>query len=351
MADYKSILTDLKAKKYKPVYFLMGDEPFYIDKISDYIEQHVLDDAGKEFNQTILYGQDVDLARIVGEAKRFPMMSEHTVIIIKEAQHLKELGKKGDDDSDAPKEKQKTKSVLELYLENPQPTTILVFCYKYKTIDKRTSLAKTLDKKAEVFESKKMYDDKIPDWIMNQVKEQKMSISVQAALLLAEYLGNDLSKIYGELEKLQINVKQGTEINVDHIQTYIGISKDYNVFELQHALARRDVLKANRIINYFAANPKDNPVVVTISTLFGYFSKLLMYYCLADKSAANVARELKINPYFVKDYAAAANNYGGGKLLNIITALRQADLQSKGVGTVTTDQSQIMKELIYKILH
>lgn len=344
--DFNTIISDLKKKTYRPVYFLMGDEPYFIDIISDHIEQHVLDDSEKEFNQSVLYGRDVSISEIIGAAKRFPMMSEYQVVIVKEAQDIKDLIKKEKEDK---KDKEKQRSPFELYLENPLPSTILVFCYKYKSIDKRTSVAKLIDKNAVLFESKKLYDNQVPDWINNYLKAKNYTINQRAAGLLAEYLGTSLSKITNELDKLIINLPPNSEISAEHIQTNIGISKDYNVFELHGAIGKKEVLKANRIINYFAANPKDNPMVMTVSSLYGYFCKILTYHFLADKKMA--AGALGVNPYFVKEYELASKNYNVTKLKSIFSFLREYDLKSKGVDGGSATEGELLKELIFKILH
>lgn len=342
--DFNSIMSDLKKKVYRPVYFLMGDEPYFIDMISDHIEQHVLDESEKEFNQTVLYGRDVSTADIIGAAKRFPMMSEYQVVIVKEAQDIKDLVKKEKEDK-----KEKTKSLFELYLENPLPSTILVFCYKYKSIDKRTAVAKLIDKNAVLFESKKLYDNQVPDWINNYLKVKGFTINQRAAGLLSEYLGTGLSKITNELDKLIINLPPKAEITSEHIQTNIGISKDYNVFELQTCIGKKEVLKVNRIINYFAANPKDTPMVVTVNSLYGYFCKILALHFLEDKKTA--ASALGVHPFFVKDYEMAAKNYSVGKLKAIFGYLRDYDLKSKGVDSGSATEGELLKEMIFKILH
>lgn len=345
MKDFNQILSDLKAKKYEPVYFLMGDEPYFIDMISDYIETNVLDETEKEFNQSVLYGRDSSVNDLLASAKRFPMMSEKQVVILKEAQEMKDLL---DTKSEG---KDKAPSPFAAYIENPQTSTILVICYKYKTIDKRTSLAKLIDKKAVLFESKKLYDNQVADWIFNYLKSKDYTINQRAAGLLAEYLGTSLSKITNELDKLIINLPPKSEITAEHIQTNIGISKDYNVFELQNALGKKEVLKANRIINYFAANPKDNPFVVTISSLYSFFCKLLVYHFLPDKSKSAAASALGINPFFVGDYERAAKNFSPEKLKRIFSYLRDYDLKSKGVDRGSATEGELLKEMVFKILH
>jgi DNA polymerase-3 subunit delta len=357
MKEVTQILTDLKRKIFKPVYFLSGEEAYYIDLISDYIEKNVLDESEQEFNQTILYGKDADMNTIISAAKRFPMMSEFQVVIVKEAQNLKELGKTtgGDDDDDVVETKSKkgasTPNALVGYLQQPQPSTILVFCYKYKTIDKRSVVYKSLQKNHVFLETKKMYDNQIPEWITSFVQEKKFKIGPKASFLLAEFLGNDLSKITNEVEKLFINLKEGEEITADAVQDNIGISKEFNVFELQDALAKKDILKANRIINYFSSNEKEHPAVMTLSTLYGYFSKILVYHFAPDKSKFAVAQTLGVNPFFVDGYVKAAQNYNTAKLKAVFGYLKEYDLKTKGVDNSGVNNGELMKELIFKILH
>ena len=355
MADFNDIMLDLKRKLYKPVYFLHGEESYFIDELSNYIEQNVLDETEKGFNQTILYGRDTDLSSIIGLAKGFPMMGERQVVIVKEAQTLKELSKSTGEGSDEVKEKKsssdKTPNPLIAYLENPQPLTILVFCFKYKKLDARSALSKVVAKKAVLFESKKLYDNKIPDWINSYLKDKKYSINPKAAILLAEYLGNDLSKIANEVGKLCINLPANSEINVDHIQQNIGISKDFNVFELQDALGKKDVLRTNQIVQYFAANPKENPLVMTNASLFNYFQKILLYHFVPDKSRGSVASALGMNPFFVEGYERTARNYNTAKLKYIFGYLHECDARSKGVDNVSVEDGDLLKEMVFKILH
>jgi DNA polymerase-3 subunit delta len=353
MADFNEIMLDLKRKMYKPVYFLHGEEPYFIDEICNYIEHHVLDETEKGFNQTVLYGRDTDLSSIVGLAKGFPMMGERQVVIVKEAQTLKDFAKKDAEEGSSTKNKKggSDKNPLAAYLENPQPATVLVFCHKYKKLDARSSLSKTIAKQAVLFESKKLYDNKIPDWIVSYLKDKKYSINPRAAALLSEYLGNDLSKIVNELGKLFISLPEGSEITIDHIQDNIGLSKDFNVFELQDALGKKDVLKANRIVQYFAANPKDNPLIMTNASLYGYFQKILLYHFVPDKSRASVASALGVNPFFVQGYESAARNYNTAKLKSVFSYLRECDLRSKGIDNASTEDGELLKEMVFKILH
>ncbi|MGG5486560.1 DNA polymerase III subunit delta [Gaetbulibacter sp. PBL-D1] len=334
MDEVKELVSDIRKGHIKPVYFLMGEEPYYIDKLSEFIEDNILSEEEKGFNQMVLYGRDVSVEDIIANAKRFPMMAEHQVVIVKEAQDLS-----------------RTIDKLEAYVANPQPTTILVVNYKYKKIDKRKSLYKAIKKNGVVFESKKLYDNQVPDWIRRVLSGQSYSITPKAALMLAEFLGTDLSKINNELEKLKIVLPEGTEITPEHIEQNIGISKDYNNFELHKAIGDRDTKKAFKIIKYFGENPKDNPMVVTVSLLHSYFSKLLQLHGLNDKSSRNVASALKINPYFANEYIVAARNYPMKKVSAVIASLREFDVKSKGVGANSIPQSDLLKELMVRIMN
>lgn len=330
---FEEILSNLQKKIYHPIYFLMGEETYFIDKISDYISDNVLTDAEKGFNQTILYGKDVEPHTIIANARRFPMMSNYQVIIIREAQNIKKIEE------------------LEPYVKNPLNSTILVINYKYKTLDKRKTFPKLIDQKGILFEAKKIYDNQLPAWIIAYLKNHNYSIMPQAAAMLSEYLGTDLGKVVNELDKLIITVPAGNQITPDHIEKNIGISKEFNVYELQNALGERDLLKANRIINYFGANPSSNPVPVVITSLFSYFSKILNYHFLEDKSQNNVASVLQVHPFFVKTYVAAAKNYNIKKLVEIISILREFDMKSKGWGNVSASPADLQREMIYRILH
>lgn len=347
--EFNHIMSDLKNKIYNPVYFLMGDEPYFIDMVSDYIENKVLDESEKEFNQTVLYGGDITADDVFGAARRFPMMSEYQVIIVKEAQSIKNIA--GKEKEKEKKDEDKVKLPLELYLENPQKSTILVICYKYKTVDKRTSLYKSLDKKAVLLESKKIYDNQVAGWIDNYLKGKGFSIGQKASSILAECLGTGLSKITNELDKLMINIPPKSEITMDMIQANIGISKDYNIFELQNAIGKKEVLKANRIVNYFGSNEKDHPLVMTVSILYGYFCKLLLYHQLPDKSQKSVMSGLGIPFNFVDDYKLAGKNYDLNKLKRIFSYLRDYDLKSKGLDRGSASEGELLKEMVFKILH
>jgi len=336
------IIKDIKAKKFKPVYLLHGEEPYYIDQIIHYMEAHVLTDMEKGFNQTVLYGKDTDMATILNAAKRYPMMSDYQLIVVKEAQDLKWTKETEGSSKEA--------EFVQNYFEKPLASTILVLGFKYANFDKRKKIFKSITKSGLVFQSDPVRDYKLAQWIEELVKEKGAKIAPQAAALMAEYLGADLSKISNELEKLMLNVSKETTIDTDHIQRNIGISKEYNVFELQKALAARNVLKSNQIINYFADNPKANPMVMVMANLNSYFSKILKYHYLQNKNDA--AKELGVNPYFVKDYEAAARNYSLPKVFDIISLLREYDLKSKGVdSTGNVTDGELLKELLFKVIH
>jgi DNA polymerase-3 subunit delta len=331
--NMEQILEELRNKIYHPIYFLAGDEAYFIDTISDFIEEHVLSDTEKEFNQTVVYGRDTDVPSLVSMAKRFPMMSNYQVVIVKEAQDIPKIEE------------------LQPYVENPLNSTLLVLNYKYKKIDKRKSFYKSIGKKGVLFESRKIYDNQLGSWISKYVGERGYTITPKATAMLTEFLGTDLSKVVNEIDKLIINLPEKAEINDLQVERNIGISKDYNIFELQNAIGARDVMKANRIVNYYAANPKENPLIKTIAMLYGFFSKLLIYHQLKDKSRSNVAAALSLNPFFVKDYQVAAKNYNNKKLAAIIGYLREYDLKAKGVGNVSVPDGELLRELMYKILH
>lgn len=332
---WEEILKDISNRSFSPVYLLMGEEPFFIDLVSEKIETKVLAESERDFNQTILYGRDTDVATIVSVAKRFPMMSEHQVVIVKEAQNLKE----------------KDIDNLESYVKQPLKSTLLVICYKYKTLDKRKTLFKSILKSGVVMDSKKMYDNKLPGWISTYVKNHGYRIDDRSAQLLAEHLGNDLAKVVNEIRKVFISLPKGGEITGKLIEQNIGISKDFNVFELQNALTAKDSFKAFQIVKYFGENPKSNPMPVTMALLYSYFIRILQYHYLKDKSQSSVASELGVNPFFVKDIQAAAAKYPAARLPGIMSDLREYDLKSKGVDNGGADHGELLRELVYKILN
>jgi len=330
----KAIVTDIKNRKFKPIYFLMGEEPYYIDKITEFIEDHVLQKHEREFNQMVLYGKDVNVDTIISQAKRFPMMAEHQVIIVREAQELS-----------------RTIEQLISYVQQPQQTTILVINYKYKKIDRRKALAKAVAKTGVLFESKKLYDNQVPDWIRRVLAGQNYSITPKAAQMLVEYLGTDLNKISNELDKLKIVLPEGTQISPEDVEQNIGISKDFNNFELRAAIGSKNSLKAYQIAKYFAENPKDNPLFMTIALLHSYFVQLLKIHGLQDKSPRAIASSLKIHGFFVNEYLTAIRNYPMKRVSAIISLLHEYDLKSKGVGSKGASDDQLLKELLVRILN
>ncbi|MBP8158262.1 MAG: DNA polymerase III subunit delta [Flavobacterium sp.] len=334
MDEVLKIVNDIKAGNIKPIYFLMGEESYYIDKLSDYIEENVLSEDEKGFNQTVLYGRDVTIEDVVSTAKRYPMMAERQVVIVKEAQDLS-----------------RTIDKIETYAENPMPSTVLVICYKYKTLDKRKKVTKLLAKNGVVYESKKLYENQVGDWIKRVLAGKKYSIEPKANAMLVEFLGTDLSKINNELEKLQIILPKGSTITPHHIEENIGFSKDFNVFELRKAIGDKNQLRAYTIADNFAQNPKDNPIVMTTSLVFSFFVQLLKYHGLKDKNPNNVAKVLGVNPFFLKDYDIALKNYPMRKVSQIVGSLRDIDVKSKGVGANALPQSDLLKEMLFKIFN
>jgi len=333
---YQEIVGELKKKIYRPVYFLCGEESFFIDKISHHLEHSVIDESSRDFNLSVMYGRDVDARQVINAAKRFPMMSDKQLVVVKEAQNIKKL-----DD-------------LVSYIKNPLSSTILVICYKHKSPDKRTAFYKKIkaSKNVSFMESKKLYDNQVPDWIVKYCSQNSFRIDTKAAMLMVEFLGNDLSKVSNELDKLMISCEDTKTITSDNIAENIGVSKDFNNFELINAIGKKDVLKANRIINYFESNQKNHPIFVTISALFGYFTALLSYSFIKDKNNKQaLAKGMGVNPYFVKDYVAATRLYNPKKVVEAIALLREFDLKAKGVNNAGTPAGQLLREMIYKIMH
>ena len=332
---YEEIARDLKNRNYKPVYYLMGEESYYIDKISEYISQTVLTDEEKEFNLTVMYGADTDIASIINAAKRYPMMSEYQVVIVKEAQNVKEMEN------------------LVYYVQKPLPSTILVICHKHGTLDRRKKLAATIEKVGVLFESKKIKDTQLSGFISSYLKRKSVDIEPKAAEMMAEFVGTDLSRMAGELEKLVLTLPAGQKrITPEQIERNIGISKDYNSFELKNALVARDVLKANKIIKYFDENPKTNPIQATLSVLFNFFSNLMLVYYAPDKSEQGIVSLLGLkNTWQAKEYLTAARVFSGVKVMQIIGEIRYCDARSKGVDNVSLKDGDLLRELIFKILH
>lgn len=332
---YEEIARDLKNRIYKPVYYLMGEESYYIDRISEYIAQTVLNENEKEFNQTILYGADTDIATIINAAKRYPMMSKYQVVIVKEAQGVKNIDE------------------LSYYLQKPLESTILVLCHKHGVLDRRKKLAAEIEKVGVLFESKKIKDTQLAGFITSYLKRKSIEIEPKASEMMAEFVGTDLSRMAGELEKLIITLPKGQKrITPEQIEQNIGISKDYNNYELRNALIIKDVFKANQIIKYFEENPKTNPLQMTLSMLFNFFSNLMLAYYAPEKSEQGIAAQLGLkSPWQSKDYLAAMRKYSGVKVMQIIGEIRYCDAKSKGVGNSSLGDGELLRELVYKILH
>ncbi|MCU0417285.1 MAG: DNA polymerase III subunit delta [Cytophagaceae bacterium] len=335
-----SVMKDLKSGKYAPIYFLHGEEPYYVDWIANYIEQHCLQETEKSFNQTIVYGKDTTVSAVIQAARKFPMFSDRQVVIVKEAQELSGLFK------------EENEKLVAAYMENPLPSTVLVFCHKYKKIDSRKKLSKSIQAHAVVVESSKLYDNQIEAWVSNLITEKGLKITPQATKLIAESIGNDLSRIANEIDKLKINIKQVDKpIDENLVEEYIGVSKEYNVFELQKAIGEKNTLKVFTIIRYFALNPKVAPPIMVIANLYTYFVKLLMLHSSADKSKEAVAKLLSVHPFFVSEYITASKLYSKDKCVACIHYLREADKMVKGYGYPTMEEDAILSELLYKILH
>jgi DNA polymerase-3 subunit delta len=345
MVKYDELMREARQGKFAPVYMLCGEEPYYIDEACAYLETHILDEMAREFDQTVVYGKDLasaDIAPAIGAARGFAMMGGYKVVIVKEAQHIKKW------------------EALAQYLENPQPTTVLVICYKYGSPDKRTGWWKKLEKAGVVMQSDKLRDYEVERWITSYIAQKneelkkdgaELKIDPKVTRILADSLGTDLQSIVGALQKLIDGRPEGVNV-IDGalVERNIGISKDYNVFELQEALIHGDVLKANRITQYFSSS-KDHPMVKELGVLFTFFQNLMMYHYLPDKSDRAAAAALGVNPYFVKNYAAAARRFGAGKTFKIVGYFRETDARLKGINNPSATDADLWKELIYKILH
>ena len=333
---YNEIISSLKKKDFKPIYFLNGEEPFYIDKIVDFIADTVLDESEKDFNQTVLYAKDTPPINVIDTATRLPMMAERQVVIVKEAQEYKTSSQW---------------EVFEKYFESPAPQTVLVFAYKYKKYDKRSKIYKLLKKTALIFESTGVKDWELGKWVKDYIKSKKYTITDKAVALLVEFIGNDLARISNELDKLFILVEDGAQINEKHIETNIGISKDYNVFELINAVMEKDNKKALKIVNYFSKNPKATHITVVLSNLLNLYQRLFKVHFLKTDNPATVASALKIAPYPAKLVLNNKRKHPPKIISRNFSILREYDLLAKGVGSSGTDQAELMKELVFKLLH
>jgi DNA polymerase III subunit delta len=338
-ANVKKIMAEIKANKYAPVYFLEGEETFYIDLISDYIEKNALTDAEKGFNQVVVYGKDASMATILTHARRFPMMAQRQVVIVKEAQDIIDLNKE-------------TGSKLLLdYLTKAVPSTILVLCHKNKTLDKRRELGKKIGQLSVCLSTKKMYDNQLPDFVEEYTREKKVGIEDKAVQALCEFVGNDLHRLANEIDKLIISLSPGEPISGERVMNQVGVSKEYNIFELQKAIIQKDSLLANKIVNYFESNTRKNPIIPVVAFLFSFFSKLLVASQASDKSEKGLASELKISPYAIRDYSTALRHYSLPKIMDNISHIKDADLKLKGVNSGSGTDGQIIRELVWRLMN
>jgi len=337
-STYYQLVKDFQKSSFVNIYLFYGEEPFYIDELSDYLTDNVLSGIEKEFNQVVLYGRDSSPATVVNSCKQFPMVGDRQLVVLREAQ-------------DMDLKKEENLNLLLSYIKNPQPSTILVICHKYKAPPAKLLKAVTASDKAVTIESKRKYDNEMPAWIATQVKSSGYSISDKAAIMLVEYLGNNLEKINNELSKLYINLRKDKVITEDSIELNIGISKDYNIFEFQRALAKKNILKTNQIANHFALNPNENPLFKTIPMLFSFFSKVLLIHSLPDKSEASILSKAKLSNFTKQDYIDAYRNYNAQKVQEIIGWLRECNVRALGIDNYSTDQGELLRELVFKILH
>jgi DNA polymerase III subunit delta len=333
---FEEICRDIVAGNFQPVYVLMGEEPFFIDKITDLLVDNVLKEEERDFNQIIMYGVDVDAATIINAARRFPMMSKYQLVVVREAQLVHDI------------------ELLTNYVKNPLQSTVLVVNYKYKTLDRRKSLATATEKVGVLFDSKKVPDYKMPGFITSLMQQRSISIDPKAAQMLSDFLGNNLSRLSKELDKLALVLPEGASkrITPELVEQNIGISKEYNNFELIKAIATKDILKANRIAQYFEKNQKNNPIQMTLPVIFNYFSNLMICYYTKDKSEAGLMSALGLRGSFqLKDYTLGLRNYSAMKVFNLISEIRMTDARSKGVDNSSASGPDLLKELLYKILH
>ncbi len=331
--DASQIIKQFKDKEAKPLYFLHGDESYYIDVITDAAVKHVLEESERDFNQTIVYGKDVNMSSLQEQVKQYPMMAEKQLVILKEAQDVRDW------------------SILEPYFENPSETTVFIICHKHKKVDKRKKFFKLLQKNAVVFESKKLYENQVDGWIIKHLKSKGFTINQKATILLIDFLGSDLGKIAKELDKLALVLEEGTEISEVHIEENIGISKDYNTFELSNAIAKRDILKAHKIINYFEQNPKAAHISMIIPTIFSFFERLMKVHFAGTNDVKQLQSRLGMNYYAAMETVKAKNIYKPKKIAKNISLLHQYDLKSKGVDRGPGSDADLLRELIYQLMH
>jgi DNA polymerase-3 subunit delta len=331
-------LKEIKSKKYKPLYFLHGDEPFFIDNIAEELEKRIVPESEKGFNQFVLYGKDTDVAGVLSYARRFPFMAERQLVLVKDANKLGGI------------EQKEQQARLEDYANNPLTSTVLVLCF-HNNADERKSYIKAFNTHGLVVQSKKMYDNKLPEWVSSFCQAEGVKISPKAIQMIVDNIGNDLKRLTNEIRKIMVNLNPDQGIDADAVERFIGISKEYNVFEFQKALANRDALKANRIATYFSANSRDNPLAPILIILYNFFGKVLLTHASKDKSEKGLAAELGVNPFFVKDYNHAARNFPMNKAVNVIHYLREADARMKGLDGVAIPEGELLKELVFKIIH
>ncbi|MCU7613443.1 DNA polymerase III subunit delta [Chryseobacterium sp. GMJ5] len=337
MKELDLILKNIKNKEVLPIYFFHGDEPYFIDVAVKALEHNFLEEDEKAFNQTVTYGKDTSYQEILSLARQFPMMGDKQVIIVKEAQDLKL--------SEA------ESKALEMYVDNPVPSTVLVFAHKHKKLDSRKKVTKSLDKINALFLSETIRETHLPKWIADECIKLNIKTAPNISHLLAEYLGNDLSRIANELGKLKMILKDGEILDGTHIENHIGISKEYNVFELQKALGTKNVNAAYKIAHYMGKNPKNNPFVMMLSSLYNYFSNVIMYQTMIGQSPQTIASQMGVNPYFLKDYAESARLYPLKHSTRVISILREFDMKGKGLGAVNMSEAELIKELVYKIIN
>jgi DNA polymerase III subunit delta len=331
--DHKLLLKEIRNKKFEKIYFLHGEEPYFIDVLTKAIQDNALEESERDFNQSILYGKDAEVLSLISELKSYPMMAERRLVILKEAQYFKAIEQ------------------LESYLENPVTSTIFVICYKYKTFDARKKTLKNALKNGVVFKSEKVKEYQLAEWIQQYIKTTGYEMTSKACMLMVESLGNDLGRIVKELEKLAVLIEKGTTINDKHIEENIGISKDYNVFELTNAVANKDNLKALKIVDYFEHNPKAADLVFVISNLFKFFSQIMRIHFLPNKSREAVAKALGVHPFVAGELTNAKNKYDPRKIAANIALIHEYDLKSKGVGNTSATQGELMREMVYQLIH
>ena len=334
LQEINSIISKIKNKVYSPIYFLMGEETYYIDFITDLLDKEVLSKDEKNFNKTVLYGKDTSIEELISHCKRYPMMSKYQVVIIKEGQDLS-----------------RKIETLSSYVLNPLMSTVLIVNYKYKTLDKRKKLFKNIQKFGIVVDFKKIYEDRVPQWIVNQLKIDDFTIEPKACSMLVDFLGNDLKKINNQLNKLKIICWEKKNISPKLIEDNIGISKDFNVFELRNAIGLKNLDKSLIICNYLTSNLNKHPLQMTLSSLFNYFIQIFQYHSIKNKSQNNIATILGVNPFFIKDYSIASKNYSMKKISTIISLIKDVDLKSKGLGVANSSNNDLLRQLIVQIIN